>query len=501
MKQITYKFEDRESFIKFAAKLKSSYDYKHARTILIKIATVHFYEYEIKGLYRDLRMLFPKIKTAGISMTNFQVKNFNFEVDAPEWTKRFSKKIKNHVIVTCCFFESSDVNIFEIDSTEIDDFVAMVQDLNKTLKKIPHLKGVEILYGNGSESVGLFTDLLSAGLEKIPFFGAEAGTVSKDNDDSEEAENCHKSIFKHESVQYVMGESYHEEGIVVITYSGADLHVTTEYNFGWKPLGKEMTITETLGTNCLVSIDNTPALEIYKKYLGIEPNEFLVFNVMEFPFVVQRGILPASRVAVFYDEEGNLYMTGEVKQGEKIRLSYGNPEEILQKTWDASERIRRFFPQGIFLYICAYLGDDAEREIKDFKRIRNSLSYCFGNCEIYKYKGQGGQLATSILAVGMREGEGCICAEFSPPEVENKKKELVLPIQKRLANFLSAVAVDLRESNYKFKQAALEADAANKAKSNFLSNMSHEIRTPINAILGMNEMILREASVPPEIRF
>lgn len=37
------------------------------------------------------------------------------------------------------------------------------------------------------------------------------------------------------------------------------------------------------------------------------------------------------------------------------------------------------------------------------------------------------------------------------------------------------------------------ADAANKAKSDFLANMSHEIRTPINAILGMNEMILHES--------
>ena len=43
------------------------------------------------------------------------------------------------------------------------------------------------------------------------------------------------------------------------------------------------------------------------------------------------------------------------------------------------------------------------------------------------------------------------------------------------------------------RQATLEALAANEAKSSFLSNMSHEIRTPINAILGMNEMILRES--------
>lgn len=35
-------------------------------------------------------------------------------------------------------------------------------------------------------------------------------------------------------------------------------------------------------------------------------------------------------------------------------------------------------------------------------------------------------------------------------------------------------------------------DKANRAKSDFLANMSHEIRTPINAILGMNEMVMRE---------
>ncbi|MCR4999902.1 MAG: response regulator [Lachnospiraceae bacterium] len=37
------------------------------------------------------------------------------------------------------------------------------------------------------------------------------------------------------------------------------------------------------------------------------------------------------------------------------------------------------------------------------------------------------------------------------------------------------------------------ADRANAAKSRFLANMSHEIRTPINAVIGMDEMILRES--------
>ncbi len=37
-----------------------------------------------------------------------------------------------------------------------------------------------------------------------------------------------------------------------------------------------------------------------------------------------------------------------------------------------------------------------------------------------------------------------------------------------------------------------QAEAANKAKSAFVSNMSHEIRTPMNAIVGMTEILLRE---------
>lgn len=36
------------------------------------------------------------------------------------------------------------------------------------------------------------------------------------------------------------------------------------------------------------------------------------------------------------------------------------------------------------------------------------------------------------------------------------------------------------------------ADSANVSKSSFIAHVSHEIRTPINAILGMNEMILRQ---------
>ncbi len=48
---------------------------------------------------------------------------------------------------------------------------------------------------------------------------------------------------------------------------------------------------------------------------------------------------------------------------------------------------------------------------------------------------------------------------------------------------------DLFASEEKKKQAII----ASKAQAQFLASMSHEIRTPINAVIGMNEMIIRES--------
>lgn len=52
--------------------------------------------------------------------------------------------------------------------------------------------------------------------------------------------------------------------------------------------------------------------------------------------------------------------------------------------------------------------------------------------------------------------------------------------------------IDLVKTRQNIEDELTVAQSANEAKSRFLSNMSHEIRTPINAVLGFDEMILRE---------
>jgi PAS domain S-box-containing protein len=54
--------------------------------------------------------------------------------------------------------------------------------------------------------------------------------------------------------------------------------------------------------------------------------------------------------------------------------------------------------------------------------------------------------------------------------------------------------------NRQLEHAAANADAANRAKSTFLSTMSHEIRTPMNAILGYAQLMSRDPDLGAEAK-
>ena len=105
-------------------------------------------------------------------------------------------------------------------------------------------------------------------------------------------------------------------------------------------------------------------------------------------------------------------------------------------------------------------------ELKDFmKQCRDSLAGEYIPSYIYTKDMGGTKNYLQITIRAMRNAEGEIPG-------------------------LNIIFVDMTE----MIEAREHADEANKAKSSFLANMSHEIRTPINAVLGMDEMILRESS-------
>lgn len=91
---------------------------------------------------------------------------------------------------------------------------------------------------------------------------------------------------------------------------------------------------------------------------------------------------------------------------------------------------------------------------------------------------------------------------YSSKVEENARllKREVVQVEKQNKQLLLAKTA-AEEARAEAEEAKREALAANEAKSVFLANMSHEIRTPINAVLGMDSMILRECSQPEIVEY
>lgn len=70
---------------------------------------------------------------------------------------------------------------------------------------------------------------------------------------------------------------------------------------------------------------------------------------------------------------------------------------------------------------------------------------------------------------------------------------------RRLADHRDKLERDVADRTADYQRAALSADKANQAKSDFLATMSHEIRTPMNGILVMAEL-LAATELPPRAR-
>lgn len=254
------------------------------------------------------------------------------------------------------------------------------------------------------------------------------------------------------------GETFMNQGVTAVVFSGRNLQIYARSYLGWKPLSKEMTITDADGM-LVKSVDNVCAFDIYHRYLDIEDDKEFFDNVLEFPFLLERDGETVVRVPSYVDEHNGIYFISDLETGEKCRIGYGDPEIIIRDSKTMQKEMSDFDPDAIFLYSCIcrrfLMQSDVNFETYPYEAIAPTAGfYTYG--EFYGHKDKVQYLNSSIVIAGMREGgkeknknkerrqktiPPPTPSEFDP--YSNKHNRIV----SRLLHFIKAVTSELEQAN------------------------------------------------------
>ena len=303
------------------------------------------------------------------------------------------------------------------------------------------LRAVEILETQLTGNVEPFLDAISALPPSVAIFGGGA-----DTDDL----NQPSYIFDKEAIM--------NEGFVIMLFRGT-VKVLTRSVLGWQPLGRQVTITAMDGNMVIKELDHI-AVNFYEKYLKIDPSVDFDKKTLSFSLVVEKDGVELARLPMSCRKDGSLVFNIALHVGDKLRMAYGDPNEIINGSRRGLGRIRDFGPQGMLLFSCVvrryYLKDDVNQILSAYERITPAAGgYTRG--EIDRIEGHVYTMNMNLVSAAFREetkDHKRTIADITgdPSHMENDPAlnlDDSLSTVQRLASFITVTSKELSDAYQK----------------------------------------------------
>lgn len=183
-----------------------------------------------------------------------------------------------------------------------------------------------------------------------------------------------------------------ENSLVAVGFYGQHIRIGTGSKGGWAPFGPARRVTKSDG-NILYELDNKPALDLYKQYLGDKADQ-LPYSGLLYPFsILEDDQSETGLIRTILDvnhESKSLVLAGDMPEGKLVRLMHADVDQLIVGAENAAEEANLSEPGDVtsvaLLVSCVgrklVMADDV---IEEVEAVQGVLGPCTRMAGFYSY--------------------------------------------------------------------------------------------------------------------
>jgi len=423
MKKKVFAAQDTILFRNDLVEFRDWYNANCASTLFFQVLTTELDQARIAAVSDVIEDVFPGVPWFGFSTSGNLV----------------DCEVVGSVVVVATIFEkvSTQFRLFQYDMERMSSEEISRAIIDKA-RQNPWVKGIEIYRTISEKSSTHFCQGLDWLSSEIQVFG---GIV------------CSPDISSSDSCVFSSEGQYDPHGMLVLFYGGDDFHIQTTKISGWKPLGRKFYVTRAKGSY-LFELGGVPAYEIYRKYLNIENDSNFFSNALEFPLLYEHNGTTIVRAPAMSNPDGSIVMSSDIEENSLVRLSYGEPQTIVENIRENAAQIKSFHPEQLRIFSCAarkafWNQRDPAYELHPLRDIAEATGF-FSHGEFIRENGFLNQHNITLVVAAMREGDGPENAEVSHVD-DSVDQSSRIPLAARMATFIRETSFELEEINSKLE--------------------------------------------------
>ncbi len=295
--------------------------------------------------FNKIQSLFPTSDLVGFSTSGHYISN---EIE------------DDNIVYAALKFESSSVKVQTYNISDFSNSGELGEGIAKNIEELSKVKGIGIISDGGQVNGTELMTGLSMNLDnKIPIFGGMAGDQAR-----------------FEATMTGLNEMPSHGNVIVISFIGEKLNISTAHDDGWSSMGMEFTITSSEG-NILNTADNKNIYDMLHELLEPENEDEFNRNTLFYPFslTTDDGVSVIRTPIKVNHKEKTLVYAGDMPQGAKITLMKSNTMDLLDSAMHATTATKNEDKLESFLFAIScvgrrvVLGDMASEEYEEISNI------------------------------------------------------------------------------------------------------------------------------------